>query len=147
MLVKAAPDVVSHVREGSVINQMGDNLCVWYLCMDRKGITVMSHECHVVSYLQPEHHAVPNHQHLDCVFNSLFKLPIKENIKTPYHWPSLRETLQWLVDSPHRGPVMRRVLSRHDVVMGPCELTYIKVFMEMRVMIAAALWHKKGKVL
>ena len=33
---------------------------------------------------------------------------IKENIKAPCHWPFVREMHQWLVDSPHKGPVIHR---------------------------------------
>ena len=34
---------------------------------------------------------VSNYQPNDCLFNCLFKAPIKENIKTPRQWPLCRE--------------------------------------------------------
>ena len=34
-----------------------------------------------------EHDGLSNHQSHDCLFNHLFKAQIKENIKTPRHWP------------------------------------------------------------
>ena len=41
---------------------------------------------------------------------------IKENIKVPRHWPLWGEIHQWPLDSPHKGPLTRKIflyLSRH----------------------------------
>ena len=57
----------------------------------------MSHECHGIS----------NHQPLDCLFNSSCSLT------TTKHWNStllalMRAMKQWLMDSPHKLPVMQK---------------------------------------
>ena len=41
----------------------------------------------------------------------------KENIQIPYYWPHVRGIPQWLVDSPHKGPVMRTSGSMESIIM------------------------------
>ena len=65
--------------------------------------------------LQWRHNArdgVSNHQPRDCLRNRLFKPHIKENIEVPRHW-----TL-WPVNSPHKGPVTRKIFPFDDVIMN-----------------------------
>ena len=49
----------------------------------------------------------------------LVQASIKATLKLCITWLFLREIYQWLVDSPHKGPVMWIVLSCHDVMMDP----------------------------
>ena len=58
-----------------------------------------------------------NHWQLNCLFNSSFQ-PTMENIKAPHYWPFVRGIHQWLVDSPHKGPVMWKAFPYHDVIMS-----------------------------
>ena len=41
----------------------------------------------------------------------------KENIQIPYYWPHVKGIPQWLVDSPHKGPVMRTSGSMESIIM------------------------------
>ena len=38
----------------------------------------------------------------------------KVNTNAPHYWHSVREIRWWVVDSPHKGPVIRKTLSCHD---------------------------------
>ena len=49
----------------------------------------------------------------------LVQASIKATLKLCTTWLLLRENHQWLVDSPHKGPVMWIVFSCHDVMMDP----------------------------
>ena len=60
---------------------------------------------------------VSNHQPYDCLFNRLFKAQIKENIKAPRHWPLCGEFTGGPVNSPHKGPVTRKMFPFDDVIM------------------------------
>ena len=65
-----------------------------------------------------ERDVVSNYARLDCLLGSNFK----ENIKAPRHWPLWGETTcgryRWPVDSPHKGPVTRKVYPFDDVNMN-----------------------------
>ena len=41
----------------------------------------------------------------------------KKKIKIPHHWPFVRAIHRSPVDSPHKGPVMRKCFTCHDVIM------------------------------
>ena len=41
----------------------------------------------------------------------------KENIKAPHYWPFVRRIQWWLLDSPHKGPLMQKSFPYHDVIM------------------------------
>ena len=45
-----------------------------------------------------------------------FQAQIKENTKAPRHWP-LWGNHRWPMNSPHKGPVTRRMLLFDDVIM------------------------------
>ena len=58
-----------------------------------------------------EHNGVSNHQHPNCLLNSLLRRMSKKTSK-------LRVTSRWLMDSPHKGPETRINVSiwwRHHV--------------------------------
>ena len=42
---------------------------------------------------------------------------IKGNIKAPSYWPFVRGIHQWMVDSPHKGPVTQKVFPLYDAVL------------------------------
>ena len=69
-------------------------------------ITVISHERHGIS----------DHQHCICLFNSFFRLT-RNKMKGIHYWPFVREIHQWLVDSPHKGPVTWKALPCNDIIM------------------------------
>ena len=58
-----------------------------------------------------------NHQPLDYLLNRLFKAQIKENIKAPHHWPFVWGNHRSPVNSPHKGPVTRKMVPFDDVIM------------------------------
>ena len=91
-------------------------------------ITLISHEGHGIS----------NHWQLNCVFNSLFwprtmKISKLLNVLAmehddvltwkcfPYYCPFVRGIHRWPVDSPHKGPVMRKPLPCRNVIMNEKE--------------------------
>ena len=41
----------------------------------------------------------------------------KANIKVLYYWPFVWGIHQWLVDSPHKGPIMQKAIPCLDVIM------------------------------
>ena len=58
----------------------------------------------------------------DGVLNRLFAQPcvqahIKENIKSPRHWLFVKRIHRWPVDSPHKGPVLRKMDPFDNVIM------------------------------
>ena len=64
-----------------------------------------------------EHDGVSNHQHHHCLLNRLFKAQIKENTKAPRQWPLCEEIHRCPVNSPHKGPVTRKMFPFDDVIM------------------------------
>ena len=62
-------------------------------------ITMMSH--------MP--HGIPNPLQLHCLSIACSGWHPKENTKAQHYWPFVRGIHQSLVDSPHKGPVMRKV--------------------------------------
>ena len=74
------------------------------------------------------------------MFNKLFRLTRKLNIKVLRHWPFAREIHRWSMDSPQKGPIMyectryvlRNVVSireirYHRTHFGslPCDVIYV----------------------
>ena len=65
---------------------------------------------------QNERHGVSNHRHLDCLLSLCSgALQIKHQISASLAF--MRGTHRWPVDSPHKGPVMRKVLPFGNVIM------------------------------
>ena len=75
-----------------------------------------------------KHYGISNHWQIDCLFSSLFRWTTKTVSKLHIIEPFVRESHQWLVDSPHKGPVIQKPLSCHDVVYCriPCSIRYSK---------------------
>ena len=91
-------------------NNVFNSTARWYL----KSLTVTSHQCHGVS----------NHQKLDCLFSSLFRLTPERNINKALHswWHHQMETFSALLalcagNSPVTGefPSQRPVTRSFDV--------------------------------
>ena len=58
-----------------------------------------------------ESDGVSNHQPHDCLLNGLFRRRSKKT-------PKLRVTGRWPVNSPHKGPVTRKIFPLDDVIIG-----------------------------
>ena len=53
------------------------------------------------------------------LFVRLFaKVDVKGNTKAPHKCPFVKGMHRWPVNSPHKGPVMRKVFLFHDAIMG-----------------------------
>ena len=76
-------------------------------------ITVMSHERHRIS----------NHRSLECLCNSFFGLTSKTNQRSAL-LPFVKEIHRWPVDSPHKGPVMRKAYPFHHANHAPAWWLY-----------------------
>ena len=51
------------------------------------------------------------------VFQPLVPTHVKENIKAPRHWPLWCGIHRWTLYSLHKGPVTRKILPFHDVIV------------------------------
>ena len=81
---------------------------VFHLC-----ITVTPHECH----------GVWNHHANRLFVKKVLQANCKENIKAKDYWFFVWGTnLRWVVDSPHKGPVMWKESPCHDVFMLGCHI-------------------------
>ena len=94
----------------------------WYTCICCGGIKIiitwMSHECHSVS----------NHWLLYCLFYSFFWLITKKTSRPSITGPLWGESLHNLWrDCPHKGPVMMKMSSCHDVIIIPTDGMVISV--------------------
>ena len=54
---------------------------------------------------------------LAIVYSTVYQAQIKENIKTPHHWPLCGNSP---VNSPHKWPVTRKMFPFDDVIMWVC---------------------------
>ena len=75
---------------------------------------------HSLRWRHNEYHGVSNHRRLDCLLNSWFRRKSKKT-------PKLRITglcegnPLWPVDSPHKGPVTRKMFPFVDVIIFPAD--------------------------
>ena len=91
---------------------------IWCSHLNRYMIfTFISDRCHPdITFVLDEHHGVSNHRSRDCVFNRLFRRRPKKTSKLTV--TGLREGIhQWPVNSPHKGPVTRKMFLFDDVIM------------------------------
>ena len=58
----------------------------------------------------------PYHQHLDCLFNSLFWVTSKKT-SVPCYEPFVRGIHRSPVDSPHKGPATRKPFPCDNIIM------------------------------
>ena len=66
-----------------------------------------------LQWRQSERHSVPNHWRLVCLLNRVFQALIKENTSLAF----VRAIYRWLVDSPHKGPVIRKMFPFCYIIM------------------------------
>ena len=103
--------------------------CIKLLLMGYKIVNVippLEEKYHIsqktVQWRHNGHDGVSNHQPRDCLLNPLFR-EIKENINAPRQWPLclFRNTTRNRspVNSPHKGPVTRKLLPSDDVIVIP----------------------------
>ena len=85
------------------------------------GIALTTDALESIQWRYNECDGVSNHQPPDCLLNRLFKVQIKENIKATRHWPFVRRIHRWPVNSPHKGPVTRKMFPFDDVIMIPSQ--------------------------
>ena len=62
-------------------------------------------------------HGVSNKRQINCLFNSFLSLPSEKASKLHITGP-LRRIHQWPLDSPHKGPVMRKASPCHDIMIS-----------------------------
>ena len=67
--------------------------------------------------LSHEYPGTSNHWHLNCFIQQHVQYKNKENANALHHWPFVRGIQQWLVDSPHKGPVMKKAFPCHGIIM------------------------------
>ena len=53
---------------------------------------------------------------------------IKENTKAPRHWPVVRGIHHWPVNSPHKGPVTRKMFPFDDVILWRHPGVYFSIY-------------------
>ena len=86
------------------------NPCFW---------RVFALQIKTISY---EHYGTWNHWVTSMYIYKLFVQQLAqaneaENIKSLQHWCFVRGIHQWVVDSPHKGPVMWKAFPCHDAIM------------------------------
>ena len=82
--------------------------CIWH------GLRWISNCIFTASH---ERHNVPNHWNFDCLFNKLSGWEQRKH-KALQYWPFVWRTHRSNVNSSHKGPLVRKVLSCQDVIMN-----------------------------
>ena len=65
-----------------------------------------------------DHDGVPNYQPHDCLLNRLFRHRWKKTSKLRVTGLCVRGIHRWPVNSPHKGPVTRKMFPFDDVIMA-----------------------------
>ena len=101
----------------SNIKQLTPMLCSWY--QEHLGISIATLVCDIycwdgidTSSLQWSHNerdGVSNHRRLDGLRNRLFRRRYNKQISNSALLAFVREIHQWPVNSPHKGPVTRKI--------------------------------------
>ena len=69
--------------------------------------------CFVITVISYEHHGSIKSLVTALFVQQLVKTNIKGNINALHYWPFVGGIHRWLVDSPHKGPVIRKVFPCH----------------------------------
>ena len=69
---------------------------------------------HSLRWRHNEHDSVSNHQHRDCLLNHLFRHRFQSSASLAF----VRGIHRWPVNSPHKGPVTRKMIPFDDVLMS-----------------------------
>ena len=81
-----------------------------------------------------EHDGVSNHQPHDCLFKRLFRRISKKTSKLRVTGLCVRGIHRWPVNSPHKGPVTRKMFPFDDVIMYKSYwATYITLWSEQNI--------------
>ena len=108
-----APDQWEMTLQSNVVSHWLVAYTKWSLKIQFFQSSQISEVTHLVEML----HSMPKQWKLDILFNSLFTL-IKRSLSLKFtsQAPFERGIHLWLLDSPHKRPVMWKVLLCHDVM-------------------------------
>ena len=91
-----------------------------------------------------ERNSVSKSQASRLFTQSFIKAQIKESTKAPRHWPFVRGIHRWLVNSPHKEPVTRKMCPFDDVIMlhSVCALSwFVVVRYRLNLTFKISYWH------
>ena len=92
---------------------------IMVMCKRKSG----SAKCQHITMTSYERRVVSNHPPFGCLFN-LLSGPTSWKHQNPHDWSFVRGIQRWQVNSPHRGPVTRKRLPFHDVIIKTIGLHY-----------------------
>ena len=76
---------------------------------------------------------VSNNGAFSCLLNSLCR-PSSQKLQNPPYWPIVRGIHQWLVNSPHKGPVKCKKLPFDNVIILVPSHLYLNQWWAIRMM-------------
>ena len=82
-------------------------------------LRLLPHLAEANNYLRWRHnerHGISNHRRLSCVLNRLFRRESKKN-QSSVSLAFVRGIHRWPVNSPHKGPVTRKMFPFYDVII------------------------------
>ena len=89
-----------------------------------KSPSVMTPKYSTLQWCHNERNGVSNHWHLDCLLNCLFRCRSKKT-QSSVSLAFVRGIHQWPVNSPHKGPVRRKMLPFDKVIMMKKTVNYM----------------------
>ena len=90
-----------------------------------EGIHMVRYAGHSLQWGHNRRDGVSNHQYLDCLLNRLFRHRWKKTPKST-SLAFVRGIHRWPVNSPHKGPVTRKMFSFNDVIIyWECATSFI----------------------
>ena len=141
MLVKGVPDCIISAFTNSTNVKLSKN--VWY---NHAALTNLFQNAarynmaqyymimNIARYRQiQEYKWLP--RHLNYTASQVFvQQSAQADIKAPHHWCFVKGIHRWLVDTPHKGPVMRKRFKCHDVFIFEPTIynTYLTLTGEIR---------------
>ena len=92
------------------------------MCFPTKSIlwSLIGHDCRSLEWRHNEHDEVPNHQPYDCLLNSWFGGEDQRKHQSSASLAFVRGIHRSLVNSPHKGPVTRKMFPFHDFIIMVC---------------------------
>ena len=108
---------IRHTEQNSGTFQLERKVFPARKCMWTCSLSNVGHFC-LVSTLQWRHnerHGVSNHHLYDCLLMRLFRCNSKKTLKLRV---TVRGIHRWTVNSPHKGPVTRKMFLFDDVIMN-----------------------------
>ena len=82
---------------------------------------------------------IPNHHQIYCLFDNFCNSTTKRTSKDSHYWLFVRGIHRWPVNSPHKKPIIQKVLPSHGVIM---ELEWHPVFMLTRHLSVSDMTYK-----